>query len=271
MPEQLTRRQTRTIPPPGGGRKRPTADRAIRLAAVFFCPDAKMAAGAEKKKGEMKEERGKRKRIRLKKWRREKERQKETVSPRPASSGDAGLGRGSRRSGQGLDGQLYARLDARRLTVAQGERAAQARERGARELHAHAQPRGLFRIHGVRPRFAELIVAQGARGVDDRDAPIQGLTNTLQGSSINTIRHMVARGLGISVMPATALTENDHMLFSIIPFELPAPTRRVILASRTQYIRPRAVQVIKEAIPDSKIVGVRFLDEEGASIKPAKK
>ncbi len=100
---------------------------------------------------------------------------------------------------------------------------------------------------------------------------IQGLANTLQGSSINTIRHMVASGLGISVMPATALTENDHMLFSIIPFENPAPTRRVILASRTQYIRPRAVQVIKEAIQDSKIVGVRFLDEEGASIKPAKK
>ena len=34
---------------------------------------------------------------------------------------------------------------------------------------------------------------------------IQGLTNTLQGSSINTIRHMVASGLApIGVMPATA-------------------------------------------------------------------
>ncbi len=43
----------------------------------------------------------------------------------------------------------------------------------------------------------------------------QGLTNTLQGT-INTIRHMVASGLAISVLPATALTENDHMPFSII-------------------------------------------------------
>ena len=93
----------------------------------------------------------------------------------------------------------------------------------------------------------------------------------MQSSSINTIRHMVASGLGVSVMPATALTENDHMLFSVIPFERPAPTRRVILASRTQCIRPRAVQVIKEATPNSKIVGIRFLDEAGASIKPAKK
>ena len=33
---------------------------------------------------------------------------------------------------------------------------------------------------------------------------ILGLTNTLQGSSINTVRHMVASGLGISILPATA-------------------------------------------------------------------
>ena len=63
---------------------------------------------------------------------------------------------------------------------------------------------------------------------------IQGLTNTLQGSSINTIRHMVASGLAISVMPATALTENDHMLFSIIPFEGTAPHRRVVFGLSPQ-------------------------------------
>ena len=155
MHGHLTRRQTRTIPPPRGGAKAPDGGSSHSARRRFFLPRRQKGGGRREKKGEMKEERGKRKRIRLKKGRREKEKQKETVSPGPASSGDAGLGRGSRRSGQGLDGQLYERLDARRLTVAQGERAAQARERGARELHAHAQPRGLFRIHGVRPRFAE--------------------------------------------------------------------------------------------------------------------
>ncbi|MDO4641305.1 MAG: hydrogen peroxide-inducible genes activator [Neisseria sp.] len=88
---------------------------------------------------------------------------------------------------------------------------------------------------------------------------ILGLTNTLQGSSINTIRHMVASGLGISVLPATALTENDHMLFSIIPFEGEAPSRRIILAYRRNFVRPKALATIRQAIFQSKLAGVHFL------------
>lgn len=91
---------------------------------------------------------------------------------------------------------------------------------------------------------------------------IEGLTNTLQGSSINTIRHMVASGLGISVMPATALTENDHLLFSIIPFLRPAPKRRVILAVRNQYIRPQAVETLRRAVLESKLAGVSFIQPD---------
>ena len=95
MHEQLTRRQTRTIPPPGGGgRKRPTADRAIRLAAVFFLPRRQKGGGRREKKGEMKEESGKRKRIRLKKGRREegKKRSKKKPSERgPRQAATPGL------------------------------------------------------------------------------------------------------------------------------------------------------------------------------------
>lgn len=87
---------------------------------------------------------------------------------------------------------------------------------------------------------------------------IQGLANTIQGSSINTIRHMVASGLGISVLPATALTENDHMLFSIVPFLPPVPERRIVLASRRNFVRPKALQAIADAITHSKLAGVRF-------------
>lgn len=90
---------------------------------------------------------------------------------------------------------------------------------------------------------------------------IQGLTNTLQGSSINTIRHMVASGLAISVMPATALTENDHMLFSIIPFEAPAPQRRVLLAYRRNFVRPKALAALRSAILNSQLNGVTFIKE----------
>ena len=88
---------------------------------------------------------------------------------------------------------------------------------------------------------------------------IQGLANTIQGSSINTIRHMVASGLGISILPATALTENDHLLFSIVPFEHPSPQRRIALASRRNFVRPQALAAIKSAIVTSKLAGVQFV------------
>ena len=90
---------------------------------------------------------------------------------------------------------------------------------------------------------------------------ILGLANTLQGSSINTIRHMVASGLAISVMPATALTENDHMLFSIIPFEATAPKRRVVLAYRRNFVRPKALTALRNAILHSHLNGVTFVKE----------
>ena len=87
---------------------------------------------------------------------------------------------------------------------------------------------------------------------------ILGLANTLQGSSINTIRHMVASGLGISVLPSSALTDNDHLLFSIIPFEPPVPSRRIVLASRRNFVRPQALQALRQAILKSQLTGVRF-------------
>lgn len=89
---------------------------------------------------------------------------------------------------------------------------------------------------------------------------ITGLTSTLQGSSINTIRHMVASGLGISVLPATALTENDHLLFSIIPFEANAPQRRIVLAYRRHSVRPKALTALRDAIVAAQLAGVTFVD-----------
>lgn len=90
---------------------------------------------------------------------------------------------------------------------------------------------------------------------------ILGLSNNIQGSSINTISHMVASGLGISIMPATALTESSHLFFSIIPFAQPSPNRRVILVSRRNFARPRALEIIKKAIFDSHLTDVKFIEE----------
>ena len=90
---------------------------------------------------------------------------------------------------------------------------------------------------------------------------VAGLANTLQGSSLNTIRHMVASGLGISVLPSTALTDNDHLLFSIVPFRQPAPSRRIVLAYRRNFVRPQAVAAIADAVKASNLAGVSFVNE----------
>ena len=92
---------------------------------------------------------------------------------------------------------------------------------------------------------------------------VAGLANTLQGSSLNTIRHMVASGLGISILPSTALTDNDHLLFSIVPFAAPAPSRRISLAYRRNFVRPMALNAIHQAVLSSQLIGVSF-------IKPSK-
>ena len=93
---------------------------------------------------------------------------------------------------------------------------------------------------------------------------VAGLTNTLQGSSLNTIRHMVAGGLGLSVLPSTSLTENDHLLFSIVPFSPPVPHRRVLLASRRNFARPKALAAIRDAVVHSQLSGVSFVEREAA-------
>lgn len=88
---------------------------------------------------------------------------------------------------------------------------------------------------------------------------IQGLTNTLQGSSINTIRHMVASGLAISVLFTTALTENDHMLFSIIPFEGTPPSRMGRIGVPPQFCPSEGVVGDEAAIMQSQLHGVSFI------------
>ncbi len=70
-----------------------------------------------------------------------------------------------------------------------------------------------------------------------------------QGHSIETIRCMVASGYGISVLPAGALSAPYRSdLVVAIPFEDPAPARRVALAWRRGYSRPQAIEAIVTAV-----------------------
>jgi LysR family hydrogen peroxide-inducible transcriptional activator len=71
----------------------------------------------------------------------------------------------------------------------------------------------------------------------------------LQGNSLETIRNMVASGLGITVLPCSAVSERyRNPLLRVIPFRSPVPTRRIALAWRKSFARSSAVSVLAEAV-----------------------
>ena len=68
-----------------------------------------------------------------------------------------------------------------------------------------------------------------------------------QGNSLETLRNMVASGMGISVLPATALTAKySTPLIKAIDFNSP-PSRRVVAAYRRGFPRMAAVEKIWQA------------------------
>ena len=81
-----------------------------------------------------------------------------------------------------------------------------------------------------------------------------------QGHSIETIRCMVASGYGISVLPAGALSGPYRTdIVATIPFEPPAPSRRVALAWRRGFPRPQAIEAIVAAVAAMKNPAYRLL------------
>ena len=87
----------------------------------------------------------------------------------------------------------------------------------------------------------------------------EGLQRTLEGSSLETIRHMVATGAGITVLPSAAADSlpGGNSLLTVRPFTTPEPFRRVALAWRVTYPRSGAIDVIRAAILDSPLQGVK--------------
>jgi LysR family hydrogen peroxide-inducible transcriptional activator len=70
-----------------------------------------------------------------------------------------------------------------------------------------------------------------------------------QGNSLETIRNMVASGMGISVMPATALTRKySNPLVKAVDFAEPKPSRQIVLACRQGFPRHAVIEVIVRAI-----------------------
>lgn len=80
------------------------------------------------------------------------------------------------------------------------------------------------------------------------------------GHSIGTLRSMVASGLGVSVLPYGALLPPyDTELVEVIPFTMPEPTRRIALAWRVSFARPKAVDVLLAAVREIDSPAYRLL------------
>lgn len=85
-----------------------------------------------------------------------------------------------------------------------------------------------------------------------------GTEGALEGSSLETVRHMVASGAGISVVPLSAAESwpKADPLLAIRPFHDPVPARRVVIAWRATFPRPQAIDVLRAAILDAPPRGV---------------
>src|SRR5258708_37906212 len=92
-------------------------------------------------------------------------------------------------------------------------------------------------------------------------APPGTLQQTVEGSSLETIRHMVASGVGVTVLPSTSINASEKTgLLRYIPFMRPIPDRRVVMAWRKSYPRVRAIDLLRQSILASPLAGVTFLD-----------
>ena len=76
------------------------------------------------------------------------------------------------------------------------------------------------------------------------------LQQTVEGSSLETIRLMVASGMGMTVLPASAVPAKRAAadLLTYVPFSRPVPDRRVVLASRSSFPRHAVLDVIRDAV-----------------------
>ncbi|MGH8689851.1 MAG: LysR substrate-binding domain-containing protein, partial [Burkholderiales bacterium] len=97
--------------------------------------------------------------------------------------------------------------------------------------------------HCFRDQVLEICHAVRAR---DR-SPV---AKSVEGGSLETIRQMVAGGVGVTVLPATSTAQagGASELIRILPFARPVPTRRVGLAWRRSFPRPEAIEALRKAV-----------------------
>jgi len=93
-------------------------------------------------------------------------------------------------------------------------------------------------------------------------AASDGIQRTFEGSSLETIRHMVASGIGVTVLPRSSVPTDGsgNGLTTYVPFKAPVPDRRVVLAWRKSFPRLPAIDALIDAVRASDLSSVRMLD-----------
>jgi len=87
----------------------------------------------------------------------------------------------------------------------------------------------------------------------------EGIRKSFEGSSLETIKYMVASGMGITVVPQLSVPSEPQRHLAFVPFAEPVPTRRVVLAWRRSFTRYEAIAALRNAIYACPLQGVTRL------------
>lgn len=103
----------------------------------------------------------------------------------------------------------------------------------------------------------------------------EGIRKSFEGSSLETIKHMVAAGMGVTLVPRLSVPRgalesaspvaplagdaDEPSYIRYLPFEGHVPTRRVVLAWRRSFTRYEAIAALRNAVYACELPGVKRL------------
>jgi len=87
----------------------------------------------------------------------------------------------------------------------------------------------------------------------------EGIRKSFEGSSLETIKHMVASGMGVTVVPQLSVPAEPQPHVSYVRFAAPVPSRRVVLAWRRSFTRYEAIAALRNAVYACPLDGVKRL------------
>lgn len=83
-----------------------------------------------------------------------------------------------------------------------------------------------------------------------------------EGTSLETLRHMVASGIGITILPSTATQIQFYKsILCTKPFSGKIPQRRIAIAWRISFTRPKAIGALIQSLHASAMQGICLLPE----------